>query len=254
MKEPTLKQAIHLLKLVDDSGITRNLLQDIFNKGLLSDLLRSDLSEIGRCEFRRVCRLPSIPDIGEFFKLPIDNAKKFKLIHLGEHRNLEDLISDISPTGYKIPIEESLDSFANQYPIADDDEQVGLAHSIGGFYGVLSGEYGKKWNKSFVSILSEIPPRKWLVEVVDEKSKQPEGTNEWREITLTRAITYFTCGPDSPGGKILPAGVFESGTKIVVSRKSSFLKFFKDQNQWFVPYFYLDHMYGFVLKNDVKNL
>jgi len=60
MKLATLKQAKKVLELVEETEIPLEQLQKLLASGLLSDLLKANLDEMNRHEFRRVCGLVPI--------------------------------------------------------------------------------------------------------------------------------------------------------------------------------------------------
>ena len=61
MKMATLKQAGKVLKLVEETEIPLEQLQKLLASGLLSDLLKANLDEINRHEFRKLCGLVRFP-------------------------------------------------------------------------------------------------------------------------------------------------------------------------------------------------
>lgn len=60
MKEATLAQASHLLTMIKQKGVPAEQLQDLFESGLLADLLDANVDEVKRDEFRKVLGLTPV--------------------------------------------------------------------------------------------------------------------------------------------------------------------------------------------------
>ena len=58
MKQATLKQAGKVLKLMEETSLEQ--LQEFLGSGLLSDLLRANIDQIDRQEFRKLCGLKDL--------------------------------------------------------------------------------------------------------------------------------------------------------------------------------------------------
>ncbi len=66
MQSVTLPQALQLIKMMLDQGLGRERVQELFDSGLLADLLKVDPGTVDRDEFRRVIGLkPAERKIGQ---------------------------------------------------------------------------------------------------------------------------------------------------------------------------------------------
>lgn len=200
MNEPTFKQAIHLLKLVDDSGIILNQLQDVYNSGFLSILLNANLSEIDKVDFMKVCGLVVVPASGSVFDLTVaGKTKKFQLIDLPAFEDLNEAKEKINQSvSNKTTTPVWLDAFRKKYPICDG-ELVFLAYPEHHGCPFLYGYKGESWHKG--SHDSErIYGIRWLVEVVDEKAEQPKITILDKDGKLIKEIVPIqqTCYMNKP--------------------------------------------------------
>jgi len=79
MKLATLKQAGKVLKLVEETEIPLEQLQKLLASGLLSDLLKANLDEINRHEFRKLCSLVRFP-VWKIIKIGtgLETAEEFR--------------------------------------------------------------------------------------------------------------------------------------------------------------------------------
>ena len=57
MKEGTLAQANHFLTLINQKGVQAEQLQELYESGLLADLLDANVGEVNRDDFRKLCGL-----------------------------------------------------------------------------------------------------------------------------------------------------------------------------------------------------
>lgn len=173
MNEPTLKQAAHFLKQIDDLKIPLKQLQAANESGLLKTFLSANFAKIDKAEFRRVCGFIDIPKIGEIFELIIKekNGKvrtgKFNLVRIGSQENLDKVIDVLREDCWlSIPERECLEAFKKKYLGADGNGPVSLAQHLFGFPG-LDGKLGERWRDfKYCSDLSISDRHRWLVEAI----------------------------------------------------------------------------------------
>ncbi|MCC6290560.1 hypothetical protein IT398_00585 [Candidatus Nomurabacteria bacterium] len=63
MSKPTLDQAVRLLNLAQEKNISREQIQALFERGLLSDLLDGNMDKVNREQFRKILGLNTLPSI-----------------------------------------------------------------------------------------------------------------------------------------------------------------------------------------------
>jgi hypothetical protein len=167
MNLPTLKQAIRGLEFFDQSEVSLEKLQELYDSGLLTILLRANISKIDKAEFRRVCGLIVSPLIGDAFEMVIDNVlREFRLI-LFSGRDIYEMTKEIARLGFQSPEERCLDMFQMRYPESDGKYPVGLARIVPVgecSYPVLVEKKGKYFQKTYNNGYKETGNVRWLVE------------------------------------------------------------------------------------------
>jgi len=101
MKEATLTQALHLLKLASDQGVSEKHLQDLINLGVISDVLRANPENVDRDALRAACRLKrarrkrSKKAEKDIFPVTIDHTRPIKqMIANGDYDWVNDDITE----------------------------------------------------------------------------------------------------------------------------------------------------------------
>ncbi len=95
MKNATFDQAVHLLKLVEESGCPCSQLQDLFDSGLFSDLLKANVYNVDRKEFQRVIGIKVV------YRVMVDyDCSLAQMIEAGNYEEV-----DISITHENFPIQ-----------------------------------------------------------------------------------------------------------------------------------------------------
>ncbi len=255
MREPTLKQATHFLKQIDDLGIPLEQLGTANESGLLSIFLKANFAEIDKDEFKKVCGFVVVPRINDIFELGTA-GKKFKIIKSLPCKTLKETKVQIETVGYRIPGPKDLDNFRRKYPRADGEGSIFLAfrrRDVGGSFPYLYGEFGKSWNLGSCGHFVNIGSWRWLVEVVDQETKQPDETAGWREITLVADTFVYHQFSD---GSLYGAGtaygsrtVLKSGEKVKVGKM--FAAEYAKKVVKAVPFFG-EHCQGIFLAKDLE--
>lgn len=171
MKTATLKQAGKVLKLVEETEIPLEQLQKLLASGLLSDLLKANLDEVNRDEFRKVCGL--IPVSAEF---PV-----WKTIKLGTGLKTADgFRKSIKKNGMKIS--DWADDILGKITAAAEETELDLVKVKVAELGFKSGArrdqiYARAKELGLELCPSELGPQLRL-----QYQDQPEG--EWLLIAM----------------------------------------------------------------------
>jgi hypothetical protein len=223
MNEPTADQVKYIIDLF--YGKSREQVQSVLNTGFLSALFKVDVTKIDKHEFMLVCGFLVVPQLSEKFWLEVGGVvRNFYLAYMPSFKNLEELINTMTRCGYNIPERECLEAFEKRFP-KSDGKSVCLAKvsEVGG-YPALEWYPGEIWRYHFRNSFSHVDECRWLVEVVEEKSKQPEEKGEWKKVVLSSDCSrYQSTGRKFPDvldevshGEGIPCGTEIEISKVVL--------------------------------------
>jgi hypothetical protein len=218
--------------------------------------INSDFDNLDGADLKRVCKSRIVPDNLEVFELGVAGTVRKHTLVSYECSNLNELILQITNEGlFRAPYRSALPAFARRFPKSDGNgpicSPIGTAE---GRYESIEGNKRERWLLYYDknSVKEKIArDARWLVEVVDEKLKQPEETG-WKEVVLKSdiatykmadALHYYRIEKDSL--VLRTQTLIKIGPPVVMGRKG--------EQKTFVPYKF-GAFDGFILACDVESL
>lgn len=237
--EPTMGQSGQLLLHIDACHPSREQVRVIKDSGIIPLVINADYDKIDRRKILEGFGYNLPPSLGEIFELEINGMKgMFKLLSFPnpDYSKVYSLISGDS--SIRFVSSEPVNAFTRKFPVADGDRNI-CAASNSVFYRVLFGNFGRRWKEvsRYPNIEREsLNGFEWLVEVVDDKSKQLDETEEWKSITLPFDCMVYV-DTELFNGKPAVKGEgwwLDVDTKILIGKPTK--RIFDEEVYQFVPF------------------
>lgn len=198
-----LVTADQLVPLIEGmKGTSLEQFQKMLRSGSWPIFIESDFDKIDLSELKRVCKSKIVPNNLEIFELEIVGTVRRHTLISCECSDLDDLILQIAnEERFRTPYRSSLYTFVRNFPKSDGDGPICLPiGTVEGFYESICASKREPWVLYQRNSVKEKITRneRWLVEVVDEKSKQPKETEEWKKVVLPKDTKPFRQDISSP--------------------------------------------------------